>query len=44
MAGALAIGKSFGEKLILPVVLATMHIVWGLGYLTSPPGLITEEE
>ena len=42
--GALAIGKSIAEKLILPIVLATMHIVWGLGYLTSPPGLIAEEE
>ena len=42
--GALAIGKSIAEKIILPIVLATMHIVWGLGYLTSPPGLIAEEE
>ena len=42
--GALAIGKSIAEKLILPIVLATIHIVWGLGYLTSPPGLIAEEE
>lgn len=39
LAGAVAIGRSWREKIILPSVLATMHIAWGLGYLTSPPQL-----
>jgi len=26
-------------RLLLPFVYATMHISWGLGFLTSPPGL-----
>lgn len=42
--GSLVIGKTFAEKLILPVVLATMHMVWGAGYLSSPKGLLAEEE
>ncbi|MFM2154576.1 MAG: hypothetical protein RL382_477 [Actinomycetota bacterium] len=31
-----AIGESMGEILCLPIVLLTMHISWGLGFLTSP--------
>jgi glycosyltransferase involved in cell wall biosynthesis len=42
LAGSLAIGQSLKEKIVLPCVLATMHISWGLGYLTSPPGLISD--
>jgi len=42
--GSLVIGKSFAEKLILPIVLATMHMVWGAGYLSSPKGLLAEEQ
>ena len=38
--GALLIGKSLSEKIILPAVLATMHISWGLGFLTSPRNLL----
>ena len=30
------IGESMGEILCLPIVLLTMHISWGLGFLTSP--------
>lgn len=33
------IGKSMGEILCLPVILLTMHISWGLGFLTSPHSL-----
>jgi glycosyltransferase involved in cell wall biosynthesis len=40
-AGALVIGKSIKEKVTLPAVLATMHISWGIGYLTSPRKLIS---
>jgi hypothetical protein len=40
----LFVGRSFTEKLILPIVLVTMHMVWGAGYLSSPKGLMAEEE
>jgi glycosyltransferase involved in cell wall biosynthesis len=33
------IGKSTGEILCLPTILLTMHISWGLGFLTSPKSL-----
>ena len=39
--GSLVIGKSILEKISLPAVLATMHISWGIGYLTSPRKLIS---
>ncbi len=42
-AGGLIIGKTWGEKIALPAILATMHMTWGAGYLTSPPGLIAED-
>jgi hypothetical protein len=42
--GSLILGRSLIEKLILPTVLFTMHMVWGAGYLTSPKGLMAEEE
>jgi hypothetical protein len=29
------VGKSFATKIMLPVVLVTMHMSWGLGFLTS---------
>ncbi|MDX6745099.1 glycosyltransferase family 2 protein [Actinocorallia sp. A-T 12471] len=32
-------GLPVKAKLLLPFVYATMHISWGLGFLTSPPGL-----
>ena len=34
--GSLIIGKSLFEKIFLPIVLFTMHMVWGAGYLLSP--------
>lgn len=40
LVGSLVIGKSIIEKVSLPAVLATMHLSWGLGYLTSPRKLI----
>jgi glycosyltransferase involved in cell wall biosynthesis len=33
------IGKSMGEILCLPTILLTMHISWGVGFLTSPKSL-----
>jgi len=33
------IGKSMGEILCLPTILLSMHISWGLGFLTSPKSL-----
>ena len=33
------IGKNMGEILCLPTILLTMHISWGLGFLTSPKSL-----
>ncbi len=39
--GSLSIGKSLFERIALPAVLATMHISWGLGYLSSPRRLIS---
>jgi succinoglycan biosynthesis protein ExoA len=44
LVGGIVIGKSTREKLTLPLVLATMHMSWGLGFLTSPSGLLAESE
>ncbi len=40
LVGSIVIGKSFFEKIALSSVLATMHISWGIGYITSPRNLI----
>ncbi len=42
--GSFLIGKTLLEKIVLPSVLATMHMSWGWGFLTSPRGLLPEEE
>ena len=42
--GSLVIGRNIFEKLLLPIVLMSMHMVWGAGYLSSPKGLMAEEE
>lgn len=42
LAGSLAIGKDLNERLLLPLVLVTMHMSWGIGFLTSPKRLITK--
>lgn len=36
---SLVIGKSLGEILSLPLILLTMHMSWGTGFLTSPKSL-----
>jgi hypothetical protein len=33
--GGFLVGKSFATKFTLPVVLATMHMSWGWGFLSS---------
>ena len=40
--GSLRIGKSALEKLFLPLILITMHMVWGAGFLTSPKRLMQQ--
>ena len=37
---SLLIGKSWSERVILPAVLTTMHISWGIGFITSPANLV----
>jgi len=34
------IGKNWLERITLPAVLITMHISWGIGFLTSPSNLV----
>jgi glycosyltransferase involved in cell wall biosynthesis len=34
------IGKNWLERITLPAVLTTMHISWGIGFLTSPSNLV----
>jgi hypothetical protein len=36
---SLITGKGIIEKLLLPIVLFTMQMSWGLGFLTSPKTL-----
>jgi hypothetical protein len=36
---SIMIGKSFGEVISLPLILLTMHMCWGTGFLTSPKTL-----
>lgn len=40
LVGSLVIGKNLKEKVVLPIILATMHFAWGLGFLTSPKKLV----
>jgi succinoglycan biosynthesis protein ExoA len=37
---SISIGKSPSEVLCLPAILLTMHISWGIGFLTSPNSLV----
>ncbi|MFM8855002.1 MAG: hypothetical protein ACKOE1_01400 [Actinomycetota bacterium] len=37
----LIIGKSWAERIRLPVVLIIMHFSWGIGFITSPRTLIS---
>jgi GT2 family glycosyltransferase len=38
--GSLLIGRGLASRLLLPIVLITMHMVWGVGYLISPKNLV----
>lgn len=40
LCASLAIGKSWSERIALPAVLTTMHLSWGIGFLTSPSRLV----
>jgi len=40
---SLLIGKSMGEILRLPIILFTMHMSWGVGFITSPKKLVPSE-
>ena len=40
---SISIGQNIGEYLRLPLILLTMHMSWGAGYLTSPRSLVPEE-
>jgi glycosyltransferase involved in cell wall biosynthesis len=38
--GSLFVGKGLVSRILLPIVLITMHMVWGVGYLISPKNLV----
>ena len=40
--GSVFIGRGISEKIYLPIVLVTMHMVWGLGYLISPKNIVND--
>ena len=42
--GGLVIGRGLIQKLYLPLILITMHMVWGVGYLISPKNLMNGSE
>lgn len=42
IASSLFIGKSWSERLVLPIVLITMHFSWGFGFISSPRNLIKQ--
>jgi glycosyltransferase involved in cell wall biosynthesis len=37
--GGIFIGKKLTDKFLMPLVLATMHISWGIGFISSPKKL-----
>ena len=37
--GGLIIGRNIADKLLMPIVFATMHLSWGTGFITSPKKL-----
>jgi succinoglycan biosynthesis protein ExoA len=45
VAGSAVTGSGLGlrERLRLPAVLATMHLSWGVGFITSPSSLVPDE-
>ena len=38
--GGFLIGRKVTDKLLMPLVLATMHMSWGVGFITSPKNLL----
>jgi glycosyltransferase involved in cell wall biosynthesis len=38
--GGFMIGRKITDKLLMPLVLATMHMSWGVGFITSPKNLL----
>lgn len=42
-AGSAVIGKGLGERIRLPLIIAVMHMSWGIGFLTSPKRLIPND-
>jgi len=38
--GGVVIAKKFIDCLLMPIVLVTMHISWGIGFITSPKNLL----
>lgn len=40
--GSAWIGKGWSERIRLPLIIMTMHMCWGLGFITSPRRLISE--
>ncbi|CAB5239556.1 unannotated protein [freshwater metagenome] len=44
IAASIRIGKSLVQVLILPFILLTMHMSWGVGFLTSPRTLVPNAE
>lgn len=45
VAGSATVGSGLGagERVRLPLVLATMHMSWGIGFLTSPASLVPDQ-
>lgn len=41
---SLFIGKSWDERVRLPIVLILMHFSWGFGFISSPPRLISDSK
>lgn len=37
---SVAIGKSLAEVICMPLILLTMHMCWGAGFITSPKSLV----
>jgi hypothetical protein len=42
VAGAL-LGKGLLEKITMPVILFTMQMAWGAGFITSPKSLVPQD-
>jgi len=40
--GGVIVGKTLAQKLRLPSVFLTMHMAWGLGFLSSPSNLLKD--